>query len=131
MPPRPLRPCKNPVCPKLTRDPSGYCDICKPEAELRSKVLEQARERARGSSTQRGYDAAWRTIRRVVLEEACGLCQDCRAEGRYAAASEVHHIDGDSHNNHKRNLVALCRDCHDARHGGSAHWRPSIKAVGE
>lgn len=129
MPPRPLRPCKNPVCPKTTRNPSGYCEICEPEAMLKRKLQEQARDQARGSSTERGYDREWRRIRRDVLRRAGGLCEDCFGRGLYTAAVEVHHKDGDSRNNNYSNLAPLCKECHDWRHGGAGAWRPSIRGA--
>lgn len=127
MPPRPLRPCRNVVCPKTTRNPSGYCDICEPDALLKAKIKEQARDRARGTAAERGYDRSWRRIRQQAMIEAGGLCADCKEQGRYAAATEVHHADGNSKNNTPGNLVPLCKECHDRRHGGAGAWRPSIR----
>ena len=62
------------------------------------------------------YGRRWRKLRAIVLRDAGGQCQDC---GR--AAEEVHHLTpidkgGDAYA--LSNLVALCRRCHDARHGG-------------
>ena len=41
-------------------------------------------------------------------------CADCREDKRL----EVHHADGDPHNNDWKNLVGLCRECHRTRHHG-------------
>ena len=87
----------------------------------------------------RGHDrgfynsAAWRALRASVLSAAHGECQDCldRSPARYSPATCVHHeahvdehpgwalsetyvdVNGIEH----VNLVALCHECHDLRHG--------------
>lgn len=67
----------------------------------------------------------WRLLRASVLEEH-PFCTDCSAKGLVAMATEVHHvIPLESVRDMGRmkdlaydrgNLVALCRDCHKARH---------------
>ncbi|WP_279115624.1 HNH endonuclease [Dehalococcoides mccartyi] len=55
-------------------------------------------------------------IRKRVLERARNRCEnhDCK----YTGMPEVHHIDGNNSNNDFRNLIALCRNCHnDAGNG--------------
>ena len=87
----------------------------------------------------RGHDrgfynsAAWRMLRASVLAAAHGECQDCldRSPARYSPATCVHHeahvdehpgwalsetyvdVSGIEH----VNLVALCHECHNLRHG--------------
>jgi len=39
-------------------------------------------------------------------------CADCGEDKRL----EIHHRDGDPYNNNWKNLVGLCRDCHQRRH---------------
>lgn len=56
----------------------------------------------------------WRAIRLEVLSE-CPLCAVCMCNGIIKAANEVDHIDGDSHNNDRSNLQALCKPCHSAK----------------
>lgn len=73
---------------------------------------------------------AWRRLRKEVLAEHKGECQDCKAEGFYTKASHVHHnqfvrrhprlalsrayiFQGKEY----KNLVPLCHDCHEQRHG--------------
>lgn len=74
---------------------------------------------------------AWRKLRREVLEEyKKDGCIDCKAKGFYTKASHVHH--NQFVRKHPRlalsrtytfkgkeyiNLVTLCHDCHEARHG--------------
>lgn len=72
----------------------------------------------------------WLIVRKSVLEMDRYECQDCKAKGKYTKAKTVHH------NNYvkkhpelaleiwytwkgqkKRNLISLCHDCHEERHG--------------
>lgn len=77
----------------------------------------------------------WRSKRRQVLEDAHWECEDCKANSPavYTRATVVHHVlhlvdrpdlalsdwyvdeDGERH----RQLVPLCRECHERRHGRS------------
>lgn len=67
------------------------------------------RERLRGSSTARGYDAQWRRVRLAVLTRE-PICRDCGG-----LAHEVDHIRPLSQGGGRldpRNLQPLCRECH-------------------
>lgn len=72
----------------------------------------------------------WKKIRREILEADKYECQDCKKKKRIVRATTVHHIchvkkyphlalepyyklDGEQ----RRNLISLCHDCHEARHG--------------
>lgn len=72
----------------------------------------------------------WRKLRKEVLEEYKYECQDCKAKGFYKKADTVHHQQ--YVRKHPRlalsktyifqgivyvNLVPLCHDCHEKRHG--------------
>ena len=48
-------------------------------------------ERARGTSSERGYDAAWQRLRKVHLEMH-PLCLECQRQGRAVQATEVDHV---------------------------------------
>jgi len=74
------------------------------------------REALRGSSADRGYDAAWQDIRAKVLREE-PFCRFCLAAGRHTAAEHVDHIRPQSAGGtHERiNLRALCSRCHNGR----------------
>lgn len=61
----------------------------------------------RPSATQRGYDAAWRKLRLLVLAEQ-PICQSCKRR----AARHVDHVDGNVHNLTRSNLMPLCPSCH-------------------
>ena len=99
MPTRPVTPCFVPLCPNR----AVYRGRC--------AVHMRRAEHMRGTAAERGYDAAWRTVRAAVLAEqpTCVVCG--------ALAEVVHHVDGDSRDNDRRNLLALCRDCHERAHG--------------
>jgi 5-methylcytosine-specific restriction endonuclease McrA len=72
----------------------------------------------------------WLHVRSKVLEMDRYECQDCKAKGKYTKANTVHHCNyvkkhpdlaleiwytwrGET----KRNLISLCHDCHEERHG--------------
>jgi 5-methylcytosine-specific restriction enzyme A len=74
-------------------------------------------DKHRPNSTIRGYDAAWRAMRRqVLLDEP--LCRECFDRGLVAIAVEVHHIRSVRSRPDLRlsrnNLAPLCRSCHSA-----------------
>jgi len=73
----------------------------------------------------------WRKLRREVLKEYKEFgCLDCKDKGFYKKADTVHHVQYVK--NHPelalsktyifqgkeyQNLIPLCHDCHEARHG--------------
>lgn len=71
--------------------------------------------------------AAWKSMREQVLQYDLHECQACKARGRYKRAKIVHHVkhlkdrpdlalslfDPDTG---ERQLVSLCRACHEAEH---------------
>ena len=79
-----------------------------------------AREFARSFYSSR----AWQDCRNEYMKRAHHLCEDCLRKGIYTPAREVHHIEELTPENIHRpevtlnfdNLVALCRECHKARH---------------
>ncbi len=75
----------------------------------------------------------WKKLRREVLESDKNECQWCKAKGYYAVADTVHHVQYlDKHpelalsktyiflGREYRNLVSLCRDCHENHHDHKA-----------
>lgn len=70
------------------------------------------------------YDRQWRNVRLKVLADE-PLCIDCKSVGKVRPAQEVHHIRPISVAPHLRlnrnNLVPLCCECHDKRHGKRVH----------
>lgn len=67
----------------------------------------------------------WQDCRNSYMKSVGGLCEDCYKQGRITPAEEVHHIKWITPQNindpnvtlNWKNLVALCRECHKARHG--------------
>lgn len=72
----------------------------------------------------------WKQIRKQVLAMDHGECQRCREQHKYTAATTVHHVNYvrrhpemalevwyEWNGVRKRNLISLCRDCHEAVHG--------------
>ena len=72
----------------------------------------------------------WLRVRRQVLEMDRFECQDCKDRGIYTKATTVHHnqyvkkhpelaleVWYQFRGRTYRNLVGLCHDCHEARHG--------------
>lgn len=72
----------------------------------------------------------WRRLRKEVLVEYKHECQDCKDKGYYNKANTVHH--NQFVRKHPRfalsktytfqgkvyiNLIPLCHNCHEARHG--------------
>jgi 5-methylcytosine-specific restriction protein A len=75
-----------------------------------------AADAARGTSTQRGYDAAWRRLRKAHLI-ANPLCVFHLAVGETVAATVGDHIvsirDAPERRLDPSNLQSLCKSCHD------------------
>lgn len=70
---------------------------------------------------------SWRRLRKEVLAFDRFECQDCKKRGRYSPAVCVHHIKHLrdrpdlalsiwDHETGERQLVSLCRHCHELRH---------------
>lgn len=72
---------------------------------------------ARGSASQRGYDAAWAKVR-VAYLRAHPMCE---VKGCPQVATVVHHCDENSRNNAVGNLMAMCRAHHEQHHGRMAN----------
>ena len=72
----------------------------------------------RPSSSQRGYDNSWRTVRIYHLSNF-PLCGDCLTDGKFIPANEVHHKiklkDRPDLRDEPSNLMSLCKSCHSKR----------------
>ena len=70
--------------------------------------------RVRGSSTARGYGAAWQRLRVAIIQRDRGLCTVCRASGRVTAGRDVDHITPKARGgtDDPGNLRLLCKRCH-------------------
>lgn len=67
----------------------------------------------------------WKKLRAAVLKLDHYECQQCKKEGRYSKAQTVHHVHHVKDrpdlaltymHEGKRNLVSLCRECHNKAH---------------
>ena len=78
----------------------------------------RAFDQRRGSSTERGYDRAWRKVRLAFLQ-AHPLCLFCQNEGQITPAEVVDHIktieDRPDLRLDETNLRSLCKSHHDSR----------------
>ena len=72
----------------------------------------------------------WLNVRETVLHMDRHECQDCKRNGVYRRATTVHHVNHVKRHpemaldiwytwkeERRRNLVSLCHDCHERRHG--------------
>lgn len=107
-----LRLCSTPGCDELADGP-------------RCRIHANARDAARGSSTDRGYDAEWQRVRKLVLDRDGHECQ-LRLRVCTKVATTVDHIVPLSAGGARldmANLQAACRPCNTAK-GGKHHQRP-------
>jgi len=109
MPLRPLRECAAPGCRALTRD--SRC-----EAHAVDVKRQRWESDTRETAAERGYGWQWSKVRTYKLKRD-PLCSDCDGQGKTEVATAVHHINEDQHDNRMDNLLSLCRECHERRHG--------------
>lgn len=109
MPSRAPHPCAKPGCPNLTNE-----RYCTEHAHLNGQA-----DRERGSSSARGYNAAWQRIRLAALTRD-PVCPLCRMENVIRPSSPVHHVNGNPKDNRRENLIAMCKEHHDAITQGNA-----------
>lgn len=115
--------------PDLTR---GY------DLALADRLARERRER--GDDRLFYMRASWRHLREEILRESHGECHDCRKRGELSTVLDedttmvVHHVlpvedyPGfalsrfwyDTSGKRHEQLVALCNDCHERRHGRAA-----------
>lgn len=100
-----MRECAHPVCHELVE--RGRC----PKHNT-------AIDEARGTSTERGYDAVWQRFRGWFMARH-PLCADCEEAGLIVAMEEVHHIrkvkDFPELRLVESNCRGLCKTCHSIR----------------
>ena len=75
-----------------------------------------SRDRAK-TTTQRGYGAAWRKLRKIVIARDSGLCQVCLSSGFVKSFDEVDHITPKAKggSDDLNNLQCICKPCHKAK----------------
>ncbi|HEY8450600.1 MAG TPA: HNH endonuclease, partial [Bacillota bacterium] len=88
-----------------------YCDT---HRQQRKREQSRDYDRRRGTRQERGYDANWLKLRRIILARE-PLCRPCREQGRVTPAEHVHHIvplrAGGT--NDESNLMPVCQACHN------------------
>jgi 5-methylcytosine-specific restriction protein A len=101
--------CRKAGCGKLIAA-SGWCDEHK---TLRCGWHTTSKE----SSHRRGYGAAWRRLREVILNRDGGLCQVCLNDGIITIATEVDHIISKANGgtNDEYNLQSICSPHHNEK----------------
>ena len=109
MPTKPLTPCATPGCPAVSK--GRFCDK---HTKQYKKSESKHYEAHRPSRVKRGYGEHWQKLRKMILYED-PLCVRCAGVGRYVAATQVDHIDGNAMNNARENLQALCASCHSRK----------------
>lgn len=126
MPLKPSKPCKYPGCPGITREANGFCSIHQQYAANQQRQKQKMYDAKRGSSSNRGYDAAWRKLRIAVKERDQWLCvcSRCKAMGRIKPVTKtdpVHHILPVETHPHLRLSMDNCESysfkCHEVEEG--------------
>lgn len=80
-------------------------------------------QQKRVSSSKKGYNRSHYRLRKMIMSEQ----PICNAKGCNELGIELHHIDGDSWNRSRNNLVMLCKSCHSkktASEGGGGWNKP-------
>lgn len=62
----------------------------------------------------------WQKKREEILKRDHFECQDCKKNGKYTRATDIHHIknlvDHEDLALDDNNLISLCESCHNKRH---------------
>lgn len=96
--------CRTPGCKNVTTE--TYCEECK----RRYQQLDNKRRAERFKQ----YPKQWRQLSKLIRQEE-PLCRLCLERGIYKPSQCVDHIDGNSKNNTRENLQALCWSCHSRK----------------
>ena len=119
MPKKPLKPCKSPMCPKLTK--GSYCEVHKDREENskaeRNKHYDTHKRDKKANAFYQSTE--WERVRSQVLSRDKGLCLECIRNKRITFADVVDHIipikvawDRRLDNT---NLQSLCHACHNKK----------------
>lgn len=104
--------CNHPGCRNLVEIGNGcYCLNHK-------KHIKQIDNRE--NRHKRGYTDRWYKIRARKLK-LVPLCECCEKLNIIKSAKVVHHIDCNQKNNSSKNLMSLCRECHEVYHDRIYH----------
>lgn len=96
-------------CPKCRKAHSGPCP--------KVKTWKRTTKTEGKTTTERGYGAAWRRKRKLVIQRDDGLCQPCLRVGIIKSFDAVDHkvplSQGGSDD--ENNLQCICNDCHKVK----------------
>lgn len=71
---------------------------------------------------------AWKKKRKDIRKRDNNECQECKRNGKYSNAKEVHHKEHLEQRPDlaldENNLEALCKSCHDKKHPEKYHALP-------
>jgi 5-methylcytosine-specific restriction protein A len=104
MPMMPPKPCSKAGC-RVYATSGSRCD----EHQRKAWASNEGK-----TSSERGYGAKWRKVRKAALHRDLHLCQVCRKDNRLREAKEVDHIinKADGGDDSLENLQAICTPCH-------------------
>ena len=85
----------------------------------RSTGRPNSRQAGRGLNTN---SKRWKAIRAQVLAEQ-PLCPICQRQGRVVPAVDVDHVNNNSHDQSRDNLMGMCKEHHSAKSFAEAHGR--------
>ncbi|WP_294406828.1 HNH endonuclease [uncultured Clostridium sp.] len=105
-------------CPRCKRkmplEVKGQCEECRRKRYKYLKTLPSVKR----DRVQKFYNnPQWARVRLEAIKRANGLCEVCKAKGRFKAGNEVHHIvkvaNGNSRTHYDLdNLIFVCTKCH-------------------
>ncbi len=73
------------------------------------------------------YPVDWtETLRKSIRERDKYTCQIC-SKGQGDVAFSVHHIDYNKENTNPKNLITLCKSCHQKTNFNKDYWRKLFK----
>lgn len=134
-----IRACKMQSCPSLHNNPNGFCDkhqslttnrpcrtpgcpnhsVFRGQCEQCAKIDNKQYDQVRQAEHTTTYDDRWRELSRAYRNQH-PTCEMCEERGIITQSVLVHHktpIDDGGGRLDLNNLQALCRDCHERRHG--------------
>lgn len=125
VPRKPLKPCRYPSCPGLTKD--RFCS-----KHIKEYNRQYNREERPGYSKRLYKTVRWQRLRKKVLL-ASPLCSECARQGKITPATVVDHIVPHKGNLElfwdENNLQALCKSCHDRKTAKEGRWGEKSKFI--
>ena len=117
--------------PKHRRAELKFCSVSCKAKYLRGGQFQKGESHPLwrgGLSNKQGYLWNWKYIKPKILKRDNYSCKLCSSKTKL----EVHHIDGNKHNNTQYNLITLCKNCHSKTNQNRGKWKIfflKIKAI--